>query len=318
MEKIEHKVVAVNGLNMHVAELGEGPLVLFLHGFPQLWYTWRHQILFMAERGYRAVAPDLRGYGDTTGAPLEDPSKFSYLYVVGDLIELLEALAPEGDKVFVVGHDWGALIAWQLCLYRPDKVKALVNISVAFSPRNPVIMKPVDALRRVYGDDYYICRFQDSGEIEAEFAQIGVKEVVKNFLAYRTPGPLILPKGKGFGYSGDRPSWLAEEELDYYARKFEKTGFTGGVNYYRAIDLSWELNAPWSNTKVNLPVKFIVGEFDLTYHMPGVKEYVHNGGFKIDVPLLQEVVVVKGAAHFVVEERPDEISEHIYSFLKNF
>ncbi|XP_075516568.1 epoxide hydrolase 2-like [Primulina tabacum] len=317
MEKIEHKMVTVNALNMHVAELGEGPLVLFLHGFPQLWYTWRHQILFMAERGYRAVAPDLRGYGDTTGAPLEDPSKFTYLHVVGDLIELLEAIAPGGDKVFVVGHDWGAIIAWQLCLYRPDKVKALVNISVAFSRRNPV-MKPVDALRSVYGDDYYMCRFQEPGEIEAEFAQIGAKEVVKNFLAYRTPGPLILPKGKEFGYSADRPSWLAEEELDYYASKFEKTGFTGGVNYYRAINLSWELGAPWLKAKVNLPVKFIVGEFDLVYHMPGVKEYVHNGRFKMDVPLLQEVVVVEGAAHFVVEERPDEISEHIYSFLKNF
>ncbi|KZV46662.1 epoxide hydrolase [Dorcoceras hygrometricum] len=112
MERIKHKMVAVNGLDMHVAELGEGPLVLFLHGFPQLWYTWRHQILFMAERGYRAVAPDLRGYGDTTGAPLEDPSKFSNLHVVGDLVGLLEAIAPDEDRVFVVGHDWGAVIAW--------------------------------------------------------------------------------------------------------------------------------------------------------------------------------------------------------------
>lgn len=106
MEKIEHKIVSVNGIKMHVAELGKGPLVLFLHGFPELWYSWRHQILFMAERGYRAVAPDLRGYGNTIGLPTDDVSKFTVFHIVGDLIELLQAIAPDADKVFVVGHDW--------------------------------------------------------------------------------------------------------------------------------------------------------------------------------------------------------------------
>ncbi|PIN01239.1 hypothetical protein CDL12_26254 [Handroanthus impetiginosus] len=159
MDKIEHKIIPVNGLNMHVAELGEGPLVLFIHGFPELWYSWRHQMVFMAARGYRAVAPDMRGYGETTGAPLEDPSKFTVLHLVGDLILLLDAIAPNDDKVFVLGHDWGAYIAWHLCLYRPDRVKALVNLSVAYHPWNPK-MSPVEKFRSLYGDDHYICRFQ--------------------------------------------------------------------------------------------------------------------------------------------------------------
>lgn len=160
MEKIQHKMVAVNGINMHVAELGTGPTILFIHGFPELWYTWRHQILYLASHGYRAVAPDLRGYGDTTGAPVSDPTKFTTLHVVGDLVALINIVAASGeDKVFVVGHDWGAMIAWALCLYRPDKVKALVNMSVPFSPRNPKF-KPIDGLRALYGNDYYIIRFQ--------------------------------------------------------------------------------------------------------------------------------------------------------------
>ncbi|CAK9160237.1 unnamed protein product [Ilex paraguariensis] len=322
MEKIQHKMVPVNGLNMHVAELGQGPLVLFLHGFPELWYSWRHQILYLAAHGYRAVAPDLRGYGDTTGAPINDHTKFTTLHIVGDIVGLLDAVAPNEDKVFVVGHDWGAFIAWYLCLYRPDKVKALVNLSIPFLPRNPS-MNNVDKFRALYGDDYYICRFQEPGDIEAEFSQIGVKRLVKKFLTYRTPGPLYFPRGKG--WVGDSPntpivlpSWLSEEDVDYYASKFEKNGFTGGVNYYRAFDINWELTAPWTGAQVKVPTKFIVGELDLTYHMTGMKEYIHNGRFQKDVPLLQEAIVIEGAAHFINQEKPDEINKHIYDFIQKF
>nr|GMD76597.1 bifunctional epoxide hydrolase 2-like [Ipomoea batatas] len=162
MEKIAHKTVGVNGINMHIAELGEGPLVLLIHGFPELWYSWRHQILFLAAQGYRAVAPDLRGFGDTTGAPNDDPSKFTVFHIVGDLIELLRSIAPEEEKVFVVGHDWGALIAWHLCMFRPDKVKALVNLSVHFLPRHPHL-NHVQSFRTIYGNDFYISRFQRLG-----------------------------------------------------------------------------------------------------------------------------------------------------------
>ncbi|KAH6808675.1 alpha/beta-Hydrolases superfamily protein [Perilla frutescens var. frutescens] len=317
MEKIQHKTIPVNGLKMHVAELGEGPLVLFIHGFPELWYSWRHQMAFMAERGYRAVAPDMRGYGDTTGAPLDDPSKFTVFHLVGDLISLLDAIAADEDKVFVVGHDWGALVAWYLCMYRPDRVKALVNLSVPFTPRNPV-MNPVELMRKYYGDDHYICRFQEPGDIEAEFEKVGTKEVLKNMFSFRDPAPLFFPKGKVFTNPVDRAPWLSEDDLDYYVSKFEQTGFTGGVNYYRAFSLNWELNAPWSGAGVKVPAKFMVGEFDLVYHIPGTKDFVHKGGFKKFVPLLEDVVVLEGAAHFVNQERPDEINQHIYEFLKQF
>ncbi|KAL5996188.1 hypothetical protein ACLOJK_026262 [Asimina triloba] len=170
MEGIQHKIVAVNGINMHIAEKGEGPPVLFLHGFPEIWYTWRHQINGLAARGYRAIAPDLRGYGDTD-APASAEA-YSVFHIVGDLVALIDALSiPQVRRknlpffshfhVFLVGHDWGAMIAWNFCLFRPDRIKALVNLSVCFRPRSPH-RKPIDTCKALYGDDYYMCRFQFS------------------------------------------------------------------------------------------------------------------------------------------------------------
>ncbi|XP_047319454.1 epoxide hydrolase A-like [Impatiens glandulifera] len=321
MEGIQHKTVIVNGnINMHYVEMGQGPIVLFLHGFPELWYTWRHQIPFVAASGYRAVAPDLRGFGDTTGAS-DDPAAFTMFRVVGDLVALLDSVArSDEDNVYVVGHDWGAIVAWNLCLYRPDRVKAVLNMSVAFAPRNPK-MSPLVALHSTYGDDYYICRFQGRGEIEAEFDKIGTKVVLKNFLSYRSPSPLFLPKGKPFGDSHGEtnlPPWLTEEDLDYYTEKFDKSGFTGPINYYRALDMNWELMAPWSGAQIKVPAMFIVGDLDLTYAVPANREYIHKGGFKRYVPFLREVVVIKGVGHFLHEEKPDEVNNHILDFLKNF
>ncbi|XP_051128115.1 uncharacterized protein LOC127249388 [Andrographis paniculata] len=312
MDRIEHKQLSLNGLSIHVAEAGQGPTILFLHGFPECWYAWRHQMIFFSSHGYRAIAPDLRGYAGTTGA---DPAKSTTVHVVGDLVAIINAMAPN-EKVFVVSHDWGAIMAWALCLYRPDKVKAAVNMSVTFSRRNPD-RKPLETLRAVYGDDYYICRFQESGEIEKEFAQFGTKNVLKHFLTYRNPGPLYLPKKQPFPDTPvSLPPWLQEQDVDYYAEKFDAAGFTGALNYYRALDLNWELTAAWTGDQIKVPVKFIVGDLDLTYNAPGAKEYIHKGGFKKDVPLLKDVVVMEGIGHFLHEEKPDEVNAHIHSFFK--
>ncbi|KAI9181969.1 hypothetical protein LWI28_020618 [Acer negundo] len=316
MEKIEHTTVPTNGINMHVASIGTGPEVLFLHGFPELWYSWRHQLLYLSSRGYRAIAPDLRGYGDTDAPP--SVTSYTVLHIVGDLVGLLDKLGIE--QVFLVGHDWGASIAWNFCTIRPDRVKALVNLSVAFRPRNPTI-KPVDAIRALFGDDHYICRFQEPGEVEEDFGQIDTAKLMKKFLASHSPKAPCVPKEIGFRGLPDPPalpSWLFEEDVNYYATKFNQKGFTGGLNYYRCLNLNWELAAPWTGVQIKVPVKFIVGDLDLTYHIPGVKEYIHNGGFKRDVPFLQEVVVMEGVAHFLNQEKPEEVSEHIYNFIKKF
>ncbi|CAA7388854.1 unnamed protein product [Spirodela intermedia] len=317
MEGVRHRTVPVNGISMHVAEKGEGPVVLLLHGFPELWYSWRHQIAGLASRGYRAVAPDLRGYGDTE-APAS-PAAYSVLHLVGDVVALIDSLGQ--DKVFVVGHDWGAIVAWNLCLFRPDRVKALVNLSVPFryyySDR-----KPVESMRALFGDKYYICKFQEPGAAEAEFSQLGTRFIMRKFLADSKPDPNHVSEFQGSGSpSGDElplPPWLSEEDIHYYASKFEKSGFTGGLNYYRSMDLNWELTAPWAGSQVKVPTMFMVGDLDLVYHMPGVQEYIHKGGFQRDVPFLQDVVVMESVGHFINQERGPEVSDHIYNFIKKF
>ncbi|XP_050203643.1 uncharacterized protein LOC126653749 [Mercurialis annua] len=318
MEKIQHSTVFTNGINMHIASIGTGPsTILFLHGFPDLWYTWRHQLLSLSSLGYRCIAPDLRGYGDTDAPPSAD--QYTVFHIVGDLVGLLDALGIE--QVFLVGHDWGAIMAWYFSLFRADRVKALVNTSVVFQPRNPH-KKPVEKYRELLGDDFYICRFQEVGEIEDDFAQAGAATIIRRFFLTRNTKPPCIPKETGFRSLPaihDLPHWLSEEDVNYYASKYEQKGFTGGLNYYRCLDLNWELTAPWTGSQqIKVPVKFIVGDKDITYHFPGSKEFLHQGGLKKYVPFLQEVVVLEGVGHFLSQERPEEVSAHIHDFIKKF
>ncbi|KAI3936576.1 hypothetical protein MKW92_032414 [Papaver armeniacum] len=312
---ITHRMVDVNGIKMHIAEKGEGPVVLLVHGFPAIWYSWRHQILTLAASGYKAVAPDLRGYGDTD-AP-SSAQTYTCFHIVDDLVSLIDTLGQ--DKVFVVGHDWGAIISWYLCLFRPDKVEALVNLSVTFIPRIPFV-RPLTLLRAIYGDEYYIIRFQEPGEMEAEFARVGTETVLRKIMSYYTPAPFKIPRDKSFASEGQPtlPAWLSVEDIQYYTSKYEKSGFTGGFNYYRNLNVNWELTKQWAGAEIKVPVKFMVGDQDLCYHMLGVQSYIHSGLMKRYVPFLQEVVVLKGVGHFIMEERPDEVNGHIIDFLENF
>ncbi|RZC22150.1 Epoxide hydrolase A isoform A [Glycine soja] len=318
MEGIEHRTVEVNGIKMHIAEKGEGPVVLFLHGFPELWHCWHNQIVALGSLGYHAVAPDLRGYGDTDAPPSID--SYTCFHIVADLVALIDSLGAE--QVFLVAHDWGAIIGWYLCMFRPDKVKAYVCLSVPFIRRNPNV-RTVDGMRAMYGEDYYICRFQKPGEMEAQMAQVGTEYVLKNILTIRKPGPPIFPKGEfGTGLNPNMsddtlPSWLTDDDLAYYVSKYEKSGFTGPLNYYRNMNLNWELTAPWTGVQIQVAVKYITGELDMVYTSLGMKEYVHSGGFKQDVPNLQ-VVVQKGVAHFNNLEAAEEINNHIYDFINKF
>ncbi|KAL5210575.1 hypothetical protein ABZP36_006198 [Zizania latifolia] len=316
---VRHRTVEANGISMHVAEAGPtgatAAAVLFVHGFPELWYSWRHQMEHLAARGYRCVAPDLRGYGGTTAPP--EPTSYTVFHIVGDLIALLDALGL--PQVFVVGHDWGAIVSWNLCLLRPDRVLALVNLSVAFTPRRPA-EKPLDYFRRACGEDYYVCRFQEPG-FEEEFTSLDLNRFFKLALIVKTTSTesaMSLTKMRANKKEITLPPWLSEEDISYLASVYAKTGFAGGINYYRCFDLNWELMAPWTGAKVLVPTKFVIGDGDLLYHLPGVKNYIHKGGFQKHVPMLEEVVVIKGAGHFIQQERAQEISDHIYNYIKKF
>uniref|UniRef100_A0ACD5VS60 Uncharacterized protein n=1 Tax=Avena sativa TaxID=4498 RepID=A0ACD5VS60_AVESA len=319
-EGVRHRTVEVaRGVRLHVAETGpeDGPAVLLVHGFPDLWYGWRHQMAALAARGFRAVAPDLRGYGDSD-APAAAGS-YTTFHLAGDLVALIADLGQ--PQVFVAGHDWGANVAWQLCLLRPDLVRALVNLSLVYNPRRSE-GTPLQAIRAFCGEDHYMCRFQDPGVAEAEFALYDHRHKFKAILGMRNSAPIILSKGKTFFESldsdGTLPAWLSEEDISYYADKFEKTGFTGGLNFYRCMDLNWELSAPWTGASVKVATKFIIGDLDALYNAPGVKDYIHKGGFKANVPNLEDVVILEGVGHFLNQEKPDEVSEHICEFFSKF
>lgn len=221
--------------------------------------------------------------------------------------------------MFVVGHDWGAMVAWNLCVFRPDRVKAVVNLSVPFRPRNPTV-KPVDYYRSLNGDDHYICRFQEHGVAEELFAQYGLDSLHKAFLSSRNTGPFLIPK-EGLQWPKDQvplPPWLSEEDIKYFASKYEKTGFTNPINYYRNMDLNWELTEPWTGAQIQVPTKFIVGDMDMVYNMPGVAEYINKGVMKKYVPLLEDVVVMPGVGHWINQEKPQEITKHILDFIQKF
>uniref|UniRef100_A0A453MCP9 AB hydrolase-1 domain-containing protein n=1 Tax=Aegilops tauschii subsp. strangulata TaxID=200361 RepID=A0A453MCP9_AEGTS len=242
----------------------------------------------------------------------------------------------------------GAIIAWYLCLFRPDRVTALVNTSVAFMRHvfiraGAAAVKTTDYFNQAYGPTYYVCRFQVSssspplchaclssgltnevtqepGVAEKEFAPAHARHLMTRILSDRFSERAAGKEPKDGGDDADvaLPPWLTEADIDYFAAAFEKTGFTGAINYYRNMDRNWELAAPWADAKVTVPTKFIVGDGDLTYHYAGIQDYLHKGGLKADVPLLEELVVVPGAGHFIQQERAQEVSDHIHDFIAKF
>ncbi|OVA06191.1 Alpha/beta hydrolase fold-1 [Macleaya cordata] len=315
-EEVKQRRIQTNGIWMHIAEKGRGSpnLVLLLHGFPELWFSWRHQINHLANSGYHVVAPDLRGYGDTDSPPHH--TSYTVLHLVGDLIGLLDHL--DHQQAFVVGHDWGAVAAWHLSLFRPDRVRGVVSLSVPFWPPTPP-SKPLEFFKQMFGDGFYITQFQEPGRAEKAFAHYDHYTVMKKFLLINSTDLLIAPPGMEIvdhlQTPLSLPPWITEEELQFYADKFAKSGYTGGFNYYRAMDLNWELLAPWQGSKITVPAKFIVGDKDIGFESVGsTKDYIEGEVFKSLVPNL-EVVIINNGHHFIQQEKAQEVTDEILSFL---
>ncbi|RLM85436.1 hypothetical protein C2845_PM04G06150 [Panicum miliaceum] len=309
---VTHRTLEVNGIRIHVAEAGDGSAggtVLFLHGFLELWHSWSHQLRSLAARGYRCVAPDLRGYGGSSAPP--SPSAYTAFHLAGDVVGVLDALAV--PRAFV-----------HLATFRPDRVRALVAVGVAFMPRDPAA-RPLEAFRRLYGDGYYMLRMQEPGAMEAEFARMGARFVFRKVLTTRDTGAVSLsPEWWG---PPDQdiplPPWLSEEYVDSLAATFDETGFAGATNFYRCLDLVQELGADGA-------VDGGEGDGADQVHGRGGGHVVqlHGGagvhpqgraqGLKGDVPGLEEVAVIAGAANFIHLEKAEEVTQHIYDFIKKF
>jgi pimeloyl-ACP methyl ester carboxylesterase len=292
---VVHRQLPVDGVELHLAEAGSGPLVVLLHGFPELWYSWRHQLPALADAGYRAIAPDLRGYGRSS-APREIEA-YSLEAVCGDFIGLLDRLGE--DPAVFVGHDWGAAVAWQLALEHPERVAAVAGLSVPFVPRAPA--EPISVLRRARGEDFYMVWFQEPG-----VAEKALERDVRRTLTATTAWTAAWGGGDD---QPPLPAWLTEEDLKVYVETFERTGFSGGLNYYRNIDRNWERGAHLADRRIEQPALFITGSRD------PVKQFMPAEAMDGWVTDLHAVIQVDGAGHWVQQERPDEVNDALLGFL---
>jgi epoxide hydrolase A/B len=291
------RAIAVGeGIELNVYEAGSGPAVVLCHGFPELAFSWRHQIPALAEAGYRVIAPDMRGYGRSSAPPAVEA--YDVLALTGDMSGLLDALG-EQDAVFV-GHDWGAFLAWQMAWIHPQRVRAVAGLSVPFVPRAPA--PPIPILRANLGEEFYIVWFQTPGVADAALGQ----DVRRTLTTSRQ---WTAQWAEEEGADPKRPEWLGEEELKVYVGEFERTGFTGGLNWYRNIDRNWELTAPYQDRRIEQPAMFLTGELDL------VRNFMPAEAMEGWVSDIRRHVAVPGAGHWVQQEAAERVNAELLGFL---
>jgi pimeloyl-ACP methyl ester carboxylesterase len=308
------RTISAGGIELFLLEQGEGPLVLLCHGWPELSYSWRHQIPAIAEAGFHVAAPDMRGFGRTS-AP-SDIAAYSIFDHVGDMVALVAAL---GEKqAMIVGHDWGAPVAWHAALFRPDIFTAVAGLSVPPPFRGKG--RPLDSLRESGITNFYWQYFQTPGVAEAEFER-DIDLTMRILLGRGFSDPaasLFIADGKGFlgDASADRPSpdWLSAADLTYFSEAYKKSGFRGGLNWYRNIDRNWELTAPWQGAQIHQPSLFIAGSKDSV--ITGLIGAKRVADMERVLPNLKQKLIVDGAGHWIQQERAEEVNAALIAFLR--
>jgi len=316
--QIVQKSIQANGIQMHVAEAGEGPAVLLCHGFPESWYSYRHQLTALANAGYRAIAPHMRGYGLTDKPEAID--QYTMLHLTGDMVGVLDAL--EIKQAAIVGHDWGAPVAWHSALFRPDRFPAVVGLSVPFRPRGPT--RPSTVMPRTDDAIFYQSHFQKPGVAEADLEKDvrgSIRGVLFSLSGDGNPPPSLSMVSKTSGdilghtaSPAKLPPWLSEGDVDAYAAEFRKSGFRGALNWYRNIDRNWELLAPWSGARVEVPALYVAGDRDLVLLFRGMDQLLPN--LKQFIPKLDQTIILPGCGHWTQQERPEEVNAALLAFLK--
>ncbi|MGH9138053.1 MAG: alpha/beta fold hydrolase [Acidimicrobiales bacterium] len=312
MGQVTERTVAINGIELNVVDAGTGPPVVLCHGFPELGYSWRHQVPALVAAGYRVLVPDMRGYGRTTQPNAIDA--YSVDHIAGDLHGLLDDIGAE--RAVFVGHDWGAEIVWNLSVLYPERMAAVAGLSVPFHPRSAV--PPTQMFQAIFGERFfYILYFQEPGVADAELnADPG--HAIRKFIAAgssidvgQVMQRMAAADGRGlldrFPDVDGRPSWMTDAEIGRFVEEFTRTGFTGGLNYYRNFDRNWQLLEPVAQTKVEMPAAFITGSHDVGAFMPMPGEEW--------VPDLRVNATVRGAGHWLHQERPDEVNALLVQFL---
>lgn len=316
-------VIQTRTIAMSILDAGQGPLVFFCHGFPETKYAWRHQIDAVAQAGYRAVAPDMRGYGGTD-AP-ERVDQYTVFHAVGDLVALLDALGEQ--QAVLVGHDWGATVAWQAALLRPDRFRAVVALSVPMMGQPPV--PPSKIFPQTDEALFYTLYFQEPNLAEEEFSR-DVRLTLRKLIYAAsgdagprrpgdgTPNPFgMVVRSTGLLASlptpDTAPEWLPSQDFDRLVRAFELSGFTGGLNYYRNLDRNWELQQSCVGQRIRVPALFMIGERDTGLSIPGMDQIIAD--MPNLVPDLRGSHVLQDAGHWLQQERATEVSTLTITFL---
>jgi pimeloyl-ACP methyl ester carboxylesterase len=314
-DDVSHRRLPSNGIGMHLAEAGSGPLVVLLHGFPELWYSWRHQLPALAAAGYHAVAPDLRGYGNSDASATDEGYAPSNL--AADVIGLLDALGAE--QAVLVGHDWGANIAWACGELFPERVAGLVALSVPYRPRPP--MPPSEVLRQFVAGGAPVSPYPlgvTQAELEADphrsmrrflYALSGdaPPDLVPRLFKERAPSGRVLDS---MPEPEELPGWLGEADLEEYARAYARTGFRGPLGVYRNQDRDWHEHPEIGTAGVHQPALFIGGRRD-----PAVL-FGKLEPMEAAVPNLRRIVLLPNCGHWTQQERPGDVNDELLDFLR--
>ncbi|GGO52125.1 epoxide hydrolase [Streptomyces daqingensis] len=313
----EHRLVPSPAGRTHLVEQGAGPLVLLVHGFPESWYSWRHQLGALAAAGFRAAAVDVRGYGRSSRPA--DAASYGMLDLVEDNVAVVRALGE--STAVIVGHDWGSTIAAHSALVRPDVFRAAGLLSVPYAP--PGGPRPSEIFAEMGGDDeFYVSYFQEPGRAEAEI-EPDVRGWLGGFYAALSsgtmpgpgaPDPHFVSRGGTLRErfpSGPLPAWLSEDDLDVYAGEFERTGLTGALNRYRNMDRDWEDLARFRGSPLTQPSLFAGGALDAS--TTWMSEAIQ--AFPTTMPGLVSSHVLDGCGHWIQQERRDDVNELLTSWL---
>lgn len=319
LDGVTERTVRTDGVDLHVLDAGpaDGPVVVLAHGFPELAYSWRHQIPALAAAGYRVLAPDQRGYGRSSRP--EAVTDYDIVHLTDDLLGLLDDVGTE--RATFVGHDWGSMVVWQMALLHPDRVAGVVGMSVPFLPRTP--MAPVEMMRHVFADNFfYIVYFQEPGVADAELGADPARTMRRMLCgvairdgegAEEQAIDMAVNDGRGFvermPEPDDLPDWLTQDELDFYAAEFARTGFTGGINWYRNMDRNWELTPQNEGKHLAMPSAFIGGSADPVLVM------TPPDGQTAWLDDFHGNTIVEGAGHWVQQEAPGPVNDALLTFL---
>ena len=311
-------MVQTNGVSLRVTEAGDpgAPVVVLCHGFPELAFSWRHQIASLAEAGYHVLAPDQRGYGGSDRPEAVDA--YTMAELSADIVGLLDSEVGGGaEQAVLVGHDFGAVVAWTAPLLYPDRFSAVAGLSLPPVPRPRV--PTTQAFRRLFGDNFfYILYFQDPGPADAELAE-DPATTMRRLFATPSAGDdaaaqrMIAPGPEGFlariPEPDGLPDWISRQDFDVYVAEFTRNGFTGPLNWYRCFDRNWELTAETAAATIDVPALFIGGTADATL------AYTPRHRAREIVTGEYREVMIDGAGHWLTEERPHELSEILLEFL---